>query len=206
MARSVFWRAGIPPMWTVPSFFMLSTQSVGQPEREFCHVAWTVVAALFLTTHPPLRSSPSTPAVHRRHLLQGRHEVDVALEPSVRRGPQRRAKHYAARQPHVHGMSYRVCISARNLTVCGSVPNRIRSAAVHLYRHLVTGGVPGEVPTSLLLAPGEATYSDLTLGYARRPNAWCPPGECPLWIKRWRRRAVLWTWSARCSPGSRIRD
>ncbi|SFR28144.1 hypothetical protein SAMN04488564_112255 [Lentzea waywayandensis] len=41
------------------------------------------------------------------------------------------------------------------------------SAAVHLYRHLVTGGVPGEVSTSLLLAPGEATYSDLTLGYAR---------------------------------------
>ncbi|MFD5827898.1 hypothetical protein [Lentzea sp. NPDC060358] len=41
------------------------------------------------------------------------------------------------------------------------------TAAVHLYRHLVAGGVPGEVPTSLLLAPGEAAFSDLTLGYAR---------------------------------------
>lgn len=41
------------------------------------------------------------------------------------------------------------------------------NAAVHLYQHLVAGGIPGEVTTSLLLAPGEATYSDLTLGYAR---------------------------------------
>ncbi|WP_439657375.1 hypothetical protein ACSHWB_33950 [Lentzea sp. HUAS TT2] len=41
------------------------------------------------------------------------------------------------------------------------------NAAVHLYRHLAAGGVPGEVATSLLLAPGEATYSDLTLGYSR---------------------------------------
>lgn len=41
------------------------------------------------------------------------------------------------------------------------------NAAVHLYRHLVAGGIPEEVNTSLLLAPGEATYCDLTLGYAR---------------------------------------
>ncbi|MET9229926.1 hypothetical protein [Lentzea sp. NPDC003310] len=41
------------------------------------------------------------------------------------------------------------------------------NAAVHLYRHLVAGGVPGEVATSLLLAPGEATYADLPLGYSR---------------------------------------
>jgi hypothetical protein len=39
--------------------------------------------------------------------------------------------------------------------------------AVHLYRHLVNGGIPEEVTTSLLLAPGEHAYADLTLGYAR---------------------------------------
>ncbi|WP_158848687.1 hypothetical protein [Saccharothrix deserti] len=41
------------------------------------------------------------------------------------------------------------------------------NAAVHLYRHLVEGGIPDEISTSLLLAQGEAAYSDLTLGYAR---------------------------------------
>ncbi|MEU4745336.1 hypothetical protein AB0G02_33405, partial [Actinosynnema sp. NPDC023658] len=39
--------------------------------------------------------------------------------------------------------------------------------AVHLYRHLVNGGIPDEVTTSLLLPPGEVAYCDLTLGYAR---------------------------------------
>ncbi|MFD4669973.1 hypothetical protein ACFWNN_09575 [Lentzea sp. NPDC058450] len=41
------------------------------------------------------------------------------------------------------------------------------NAAVHLYRHIVAGGVPDEVSTSLLLAPGEATYCDLPFRYAR---------------------------------------
>ncbi|MEV8443303.1 hypothetical protein AB0425_38505 [Actinosynnema sp. NPDC051121] len=41
------------------------------------------------------------------------------------------------------------------------------NGAVNLYQHLVNGGVPEEVTTSLLLPPGEETYCDLTLGYAR---------------------------------------